>query len=1068
MHPSLRAVFALAALLIAPAAAAAAPSITLTTPPEGAVYATAVAVPADYACAPDASTLATVTQCEGTVENGAPVDTATAGTKAFTVTATDADGATSSVTHNYIVDSTAPAIALTTPEQGAVFASGEAVNAGYTCADAGGSGIASCTGTVAEGQALDTTPGSHTFTVTAVDNAGNTTTVTHSYRASICTRTGTHTVSCELWARAGTIDLPGLPNVPIKTFADHSGAPAITAVGGPTLDALDGDTVSVLLHNDLGEPLALAVPQQPLAPAGSKIAPGGYATYSFVARMGTSIYEAGSASSVSALDENVGKQVAQGLYGALVVRPGTQSRQAYGTAATRYDEEALVLLSEIDPALNANPDAFDMSTFAPTYALINGRPYDGTANGTLPIVSAPGHDVLLRVVNAAVRFHPIGLLGLRESVVGESSHALRYPRSAIATTVAPGGTADALVHLPSLASAAGHYALYDTSLRLNNGTQAGYGGMLTTIDATGTWTTSCAGPVSSRVQAPDTTANGSALDFTAYVTPCAAAPATTLTDAEYFIDTVGADGSGTTLPLGPNPLAGSISAALLLTLSEGRHSIYVHGRDSTGAWGEVSSDTFVVARIGPAVRSITVDPTPTNHDPATTHLSATADATAHPGRTVAAAEYFVDPAGTPAPGTGHALTLSGTAATAAVDGDIPLASLAAGSHTIVIEAQDDLGHWGATASSQLLIDLAGPVTTAVAVSPSPNNGSQAPDGHPGVVWVTATVNDGGPNASAVKRAEGYIDPAGTPTGHTGWAMLPVDGAFDQSTEQVYAPIPLSEISLLSDGSHVFSVRGRDAAGNWGALATGTLQIDKTGPAIANGAATLTPTTTRRPNVNAPANIVRLNATATDVSLVDQFEWNLDGGTSTFVNVTPAATPGAMPVQSILITRQTATGTHTVSVRARDTVGNWSAWTQLTLTVANGFGPADAPAVVTAAGVPGTAPLVAGKVDAQISVLAMGRARLISVATAKKGTVRARFVFAPHGIKIRGAKKIVEGRDATRHTVLWVQVRGNAKHGYRMRAISGHKHSAWLTLGNRRAVLEAAVVIGKSPTLKRAH
>ena len=86
------------------------------------------------------------------------------------------------------------------------------------------------------------------------------------------------------------------------------------------------------------------------------------------------------------------------------------------------------------PQLNANPDTFDMTTFAPTYSLINGRPYDGTANGTLPIVSAPGHDVLLRMVNAAVHFHPIGLLGLRESVVGESSHALRYPRSAIATT----------------------------------------------------------------------------------------------------------------------------------------------------------------------------------------------------------------------------------------------------------------------------------------------------------------------------------------------------------------------------------------------------------------------------------------------------------------------------------------------------------------------------------------------------------------------------------------------------------------------------------------------------------
>ncbi len=1062
MHPSLRALLALAALLIAPAAAAAAPSITLTTPADGAVYATAPAVHADFACAPDSSTLAAVTQCEGTVANGAAIDAATAGTKAFTVTATDADGATSSVTHTYTVDSTPPAIALTTPAQGAVFASGEAVSAAYDCADAGGAGVASCTGTVPSGQPLDTSPGTHTFTVTAIDNAGNTTTVTHSYRASICSRTGAHAVSCELWARAGTIDLPGMPNVPIKTFADHSGVPAITQVGGPVLDALDGDTVSILLHNDLSEPLALAVPQQPMAPATSKIAPGGYATYSFVARMGTSIYEAGSAASVAALDENVGKQVAQGLYGALVVRPAAQTRQAYGTAATGYDEEALMLLSDIDPALNANPDTFDMSMFAPTYALINGRPYDGTAGGTLPIVSAPGHDVLLRIVNAAVSFHPIGLLGLRESVVGESSQALRYPRSAVATTVAPGSTADALVHLPSAASAAGHYALYDTSLRLYNGTQAGYGGMLTTIDATGTWTTSCAGPVTSRVQAPDTTAGTAALAFSAYVTPCAAAPATTVTAAEYFVDTVGADGSGTAIALGPNPLSGSVPQAQILGLSEGRHTIYVHGRDSTGAWGEVSSDTFIVARIGPAVSAVTLDPSPTNHAPGTTHLSATADATAHPGRTVAAAEYFVDPVGTPAPGSGHALTLGGNAATAAVDGDVPLASLAAGVHTIRIEAQDDLGHWGAPASIQLVIDLAGPVTTSVAVSPNPNNGTLAPDGYPGVVWVTATVTDAGPNSSAVKSAEGFIDPAGTPASSTGWTMMPVDGAFDQPVEQVYAQIPLSEISILSDGSHTFSVRGLDAAGNWGALATGTLQIDKTGPVIT--AATLTPASRQR------GQSTTLNATAADGSFVDRFEYFLDQGPATSVTVT-LGSPRSI-TRSITVPSQTSGQLHYVFVRAHDGAGNWGAWTQLALTVTNAFGPLALPEDLgPVAGIvpllaPATAPVIRSRAGG-IAVKATGQARLVSVKSAG-GVTRARFVFAPHGVRIHGTRTIMRGRNAAGRTVLSVEVTGNAHRGYRLRAVSGARHSAWLSLGNHRFVLVAALHGSKRPTLNRAH
>ncbi|HET6172790.1 MAG TPA: hypothetical protein VFD90_09295 [Gaiellales bacterium] len=1057
MHPSIRALLVLAAVLIAPATAAAAPSITITTPPEGAVYAIGgPAVPADYACAPDSGTLAAVDQCDGPVAYGAAIDTATAGTKAFTVTAHDANGETSTATHSYLVDGTAPAVSLTTPAQGAVFAKDEVVAATYSCADLGGAGLASCTGTVPSGQPLDTSAGTHTFTVTATDNAGNSTSVTHSYRASVCTRTALHAVSCDLWARTGTIDLPGAPNLPIKTFADHDGAPAVTQVGGPVLDALAGDTVSVTLHNSLGEPIALAVPQQPMVPATAKIAPGGQSTYTFVARLGTSIYEAGSASSVAPLDENVAKQVAQGLYGALVVRPAAETRQAYGTAATGYDEEALLLLSDIDPALNTDPAAFDMTSFAPTYALINGRPYDGTANGTLPIVSAPGHDVLLRVVNAGVAFHPIGLLGLRESVVGESSHALRYPRSAIATSVAPGSTADALVHLPTAASAAAHYALYDTALHLANGTQTRYGGMLTTIDATGAWTTTCAGPVASRVQSPDTTTATSGLAFSAYVTPCAAAPASTVTAAEYFIDSVGADGSGTAIPLGPNPLGGTVTQARLLSLSEGRHTIYVHGQDSTGAWGEVSSDSFVIARIGPSVSALVLDPNPTNLAPATVALSATADASAHSGRTVAAAEFFIDPAGPQTPGSGTALAVSGNATTAALDGQVPLAGLTAGLHTVVVEAQDDLGNWGATASVTLVIDTAGPVATGVAIAPSPNNGSVELDGHPGVVWVTATLIDGGPNPSPIKTAEGFIDPVGTPAAHNGWQLVPADGSFDQAVEQVTAAIPLPEIANLSDGTHVFAIRAQDAAGNWGTLGAGTLVIDKSGPAIT--AASLTPAARQR------GQSTTLNATAADGSLVDRFEYFLDQGNATAVSVTPG-TPRSI-TRTITVPFLTSGTQHFVYVRARDVAGNWSAWTQLSLTVTNALAPLEAPVPAVDLS-PVSVPLVRSKVEPWIAVRSAGHTRVVSVVAPASGAVRARFVFAPHGAHFHGTRTIVRGHDAVGHVVLTVQVTGNPKHGYRLRAVSGDKHSAWLPAGNRRTVLVAVLNPGRHPSLFRA-
>ncbi|MDX6539563.1 MAG: hypothetical protein QOI71_1173 [Gaiellales bacterium] len=1060
MHRSLRALLALSAVLIAPASAMAAqPSITITAPAAGGAYATAETVNADYSCSPDPGTLAPVTTCAGDVANNAPIDTATAGTKTFTVNATDSNGDTNTVVHTYTVDGTAPAIALTTPAQGAVFANNEAVNAVYSCTDLGGAGLASCTGTVPSGQPLNTSAGTHTFTVTAIDNAGNTTTVTHSYRASICTRTAANAVSCDIWARTGTVDLPGAANLPTKTFADHGGAPAITQVGGPTLDALAGDTVSVTLHNDLSEPIALAVPQQPMAPATSKIAAGGQATYSFVARLGTSIYEAGSAVGVAALDENVAKQVGQGLYGALVVRPASQTRQAYGTAATAYDEEALLLLSDIDPELNANPGTFDMTTFAPKYQLINGRPYDGTANGTLPIVSAPGHDVLLRMVNAGVHDHPIGLLGLRESVVGESSLALRYPRSAIATSVVPGGTADALVHLPSAASAANHYALYDAALHLYSNSEAGYGGMLTTIDATGAWTTTCAGPVASRVNAPATTTGAADLTFSAYVTRCAAAPASTVTAAEYFIDTVGADGSGTTIPLSANPLSGTITQAQILSLSDGRHTVYVHGQDSTGAWGEVSSDTFLVTRIGPVVNAMSIAPNPTNHAPGTAHLAATADATGHAGRTVAAAEYFVDPVGTPAPGTGTALTVSGNPTASSLDGDVPIAALGNGAHTILVEAQDDLGNWGASESIQLMIDLSGPVTTAVVVSPNPNNGTLDQDGFPGFVWVTAKVTDSGPNQSPLKSAEGFLDPAGTPANGSGWTMLAVDGVFDEPVEDVYAQIPVSEIARLSDGSHVLSVHGLDAAGNWGTLANGTLQIDKTGPAIT--AKALSSATVHRPGT------VQLSATAADGSNVDRFEYFLDSGAATTVNVAPAPT-ASISNRPITITTFTTGTLHYVYVRAHDAAGNWGTWNQLPLTVTNPLAPLSTPVPLDPLVVPLTGPLTpVTRGIASVAVTVTGQAHLVKVTT-REGSVRARFVFAPHGVTFHASKTIVQAHDKAHHTVLWVQVRGNAKHGYHMRAISGRKHTAWLSLKNRRVVLEAAVQIGQRPSLKRAH
>ena len=76
-----------------------------------------------------------------------------------------------------------PTISVATPPAGAVYPRNRVVNAHFSCADrVVGSGVASCVGTVGDGQAIDTaTVGPKTFTVTATDHAGNTSAVTRHY-----------------------------------------------------------------------------------------------------------------------------------------------------------------------------------------------------------------------------------------------------------------------------------------------------------------------------------------------------------------------------------------------------------------------------------------------------------------------------------------------------------------------------------------------------------------------------------------------------------------------------------------------------------------------------------------------------------------------------------------------------------------------------------------------------------------------------------------------------------------------------------------------------------------------
>lgn len=77
-----------------------APEITITTPGDGATYLLNQQVAADYECTDDYDQSPS---CSGPVADGANIDTASVGSKTFTVTSQDASGNEDSLTHTYSV-----------------------------------------------------------------------------------------------------------------------------------------------------------------------------------------------------------------------------------------------------------------------------------------------------------------------------------------------------------------------------------------------------------------------------------------------------------------------------------------------------------------------------------------------------------------------------------------------------------------------------------------------------------------------------------------------------------------------------------------------------------------------------------------------------------------------------------------------------------------------------------------------------------------------------------------------------------------------------------------------------
>lgn len=271
----------------------------------------------------------------------------------------------------------------------------------------------------------------------------------------------------DLCASDGTVTMPDLTVVPIWGYADVTPGGACTTglatLPGPELRAMAGETLTINLSNALTVPVSFFAPglRADGAPPVGKftaeaVANGGTASYTFTdIKAGTYLYHSGT---------NIRTQVPMGLYGALAV--DFAANLAYDDVG--YDEDRVVLYSEIDPNLNADPANFGgarVINWNPQYYMINGAAQPATAD----VLIGTGANVLLRFVNAGIQTYvPTLDGGLYLDLKAEDGNRYPQPLQQYGIELQAGKTIDAMVSAP----VDGSYAIYDRAASYDSGVTA--------------------------------------------------------------------------------------------------------------------------------------------------------------------------------------------------------------------------------------------------------------------------------------------------------------------------------------------------------------------------------------------------------------------------------------------------------------------------------------------------------------------------------------------------------------------------------------------------------------------
>jgi FtsP/CotA-like multicopper oxidase with cupredoxin domain len=218
---------------------------------------------------------------------------------------------------------------------------------------------------------------------------------------------------------------------------------------GPTLEAVEGDRVRILVSNRLPEPTSIHW-HGVLTPSGMDgvsglnqpaIAPGETFLYEFTLRQhGTLMYH-------PHFDEMT--QIAKGMMGFFVIHP----RDARDQAAARVDRDFCLFLHEwaIKPG-TAVPDPSVMTDF--NVFTFNGRAYPGTT----PLVARLGQKVRIRFANLGMDSHPMHLHGVSFRITGTTGGRIpegaQWPEATV--NVPPGTTRD----IELIADAPGDWSLH--------------------------------------------------------------------------------------------------------------------------------------------------------------------------------------------------------------------------------------------------------------------------------------------------------------------------------------------------------------------------------------------------------------------------------------------------------------------------------------------------------------------------------------------------------------------------------------------------------------------------------